>query len=386
MNNFTFYNPTRIYFGKGEVSKLGTLVKEHAKTVLLVYGKSSIKKTGLYDQVLDQLHKEGIHVVELSGIDPNPRIDSVRLGKELCIEHNVDLVLGVGGGSVIDCSKAIALAAKYDGDPWDIYTYQHNPSASLKVASILTLSATGTEMNGNSVISNPETEDKNGFGSLLSYPVFSILDPELTYSVSTYQTGCGIVDTLTHVYELYFSKPKNYLNNRISEAIMKTVVHYGPIAIKEPNNYEARANLMFASTLALNGLTGFGKEWDGFNHTTEHVLSAYWDIAHGAGLAVTGANWMRYVLCEETLDKFYEFAVHVWGVAPDEDKMDVAIEGINRVWKFYHDIGMPLTLTEVGITNPDLEKVSAQATRNGDIGRFYRLTKDDVKQILTNAL
>jgi len=226
MNNFLFHNPTKIYFGKGEVSKLGKLVKERAKTVLLVYGKSSIKRMGLYDQVLTLLHEEGIKVVELSGIDPNPRISSVRAGKELCRKHNVELILGVGGGSVINCSKAIGVAAMYDGDPWDIYTYKHNPTAGIPVASILTLSATGSEMNAGSVISNPETEDKNGFGSLFSYPVFSILDPENTYSVSKYQTGCGIVDTLTHVYEFYFSKDKNHLNDRFCEAIMKTVIHY----------------------------------------------------------------------------------------------------------------------------------------------------------------
>lgn len=386
MKNFTFYNPTKIFFGKNEVSKLGELTKQYASKVLLVYGKSSIKKIGLYDNVLQQLKNQNIEVVELSGVDPNPRIESVREGQKLCKENNIELVLGVGGGSVIDCSKAIALAAKYDGDPWDIYSYKYQPVDSLPVAAILTLSATGTEMNGNSVITNFETEDKNGFGSLLSYPVFSILDPSLTTSVSAYQTGCGVVDTLTHVYEFYFSNESNYLNNRVCEAIMKTAIHYGPIAIQDPTNYEARANLMFASTLALNGLSGFGKTWEGYNHTTEHVLSAFWDIAHGAGLAITAANWMKYILDETTVDKFYEFAVNVWDVEPSEDKMSVAKEGINRVWEFYQSIGMPVTLKEVGIIAPDLEKVSKQATRHGNIGNFKSLSQSDIKQILKNAL
>ena len=386
MNNFEFHNPTKIYFGKGEVDKLGGLVKEIGNKVLLVYGKSSIKRIGLYDKVIKQLSDNEIEVFELSGVDPNPRISTVREGQRLCQKHNIDLVLAVGGGSVIDCSKAIGLAAKYDGDPWDIYSYKYNPTDGVPVASILTLSATGSEMNRGSVISNPETEDKNGFGSMFSYPVFSILDPENTFSVSKYQTGCGIVDTLTHVYELYFSKDVNHLNDRICEAIMKTVVHYGPIALEDPTNYEARANLMFGSTLALNGLTGFGKTWEGFNHTTEHVLSAFWDIAHGAGLAVTGANWMKFVLDESNVQKFYEFAVNVWGVHPGEDKMSVAKEGIEKVWEFYKSIGMPLTLKEVGIVNPDLEKVSAQATRYGNIGNFRELSKEDVKTILSNAL
>lgn len=386
MENFNYYNPTKVMFGKGEVKHIGTESKKIGNNVLLVYGKGSIKRIGLYDQVLSLLKAEGINVFELGGVDPNPRIDTVREGKKLCKKHDIDLVLAVGGGSVIDCSKAIALAAKYEGDPWDIYSYKHNPTDSLKVATILTLAATGSEMNGGSVISNPITNEKNGFGCLMSNPVFSILDPELTYSVSKYQTGCGVVDTLTHVYEFYFSKEKNYLNDRICEAIMKTAIHYGPIALENPNDFEARSNLMFASTLALNGLSGFGKSWEGFNHTTEHVLSAYWDVAHGAGLAVTGANWMKYILDETNVDKFYEFAVNVWGIQPSKDIMAVAKAGIDEVWEFYKKVGMPLTLVELNIVNPDLEKVAKQATVNGPIGTNKVLSKDDVKQILTNAL
>lgn len=386
MNNFEFSNPTKIYFGKGEVNKLGRLVKEIGNKVLLVYGKSSIKRTGLYDQVMKQLSDHDIEVFELSGVDPNPRIETVNAGAKLCKEHKIDLVLAVGGGSVIDCSKAIGLAAKYDGDAWDIYSYNYVPIDGIPVATILTLSATGSEMNKGSVISNPATGDKNGFGSVFSYPVFSILDPENTYSVSKYQTGCGVVDTLTHVYEFYFSNEENYLNNRVCEGIMKTAIHYGPIALKDPNNYEARANLMFAATLALNGISGFGKTWDGFNHTTEHVLSAFWDIAHGAGLAVTGANWMKYILDDTTVDKFYEFAVNVWNIEVSKDKFKVAKEGIKAVWNFYESLGMPTKLSQVGIINPDLDKVSAQATRNGNIGNFKSLSQEDVKKILTNAL
>ena len=386
MRNFEFHNPSKVYFGKGEVDKLGELVKGIAKNVLLVYGKSSIKRMGLYDKVMKQLNDNNINVIELSGVDPNPRVETVREGQKLCKENNIDLVLAVGGGSVIDCSKAIGLAAKYDGDPWDIYSYKHRQIESVPVASILTLSATGSEMNRGSVISNPDTNDKNGYGSPESYPVFSILDPENTYSVSKYQTGCGIVDTLTHVYELYFDNTQNDLNNRICEAIMKTVIKHGPIALEDPNNYEARAELMFGSTLALNGLTGFGKMWDGFNHTTEHVLSAHWDIAHGAGLAVTGANWMKYILDESTVDKFYDFAVNVWEIEPAGNKMDVAKKGIDKVWEFYKSIGMPVTLKEVGIEKPDLDMVAKQATRYGDVGNFMKLSTEDVKQILTNAL
>jgi alcohol dehydrogenase YqhD (iron-dependent ADH family) len=304
---------------------------------------------------------------------------------ELCKKHDIELVLGVGGGSTIDCSKAIALGAKYEGDAWDIYEYKVNPTESLKVASVLTLSATGTEMNGNSVISNMKINKKRGFGSLLSYPVFSILDPELTYSVSKYQTACGVVDSLTHIYEFYFSKDKNYLNDRICEGIMKSIVHFGPKAIDNPEDFEARSNLMFASTLALNGLTGFGKTWEGFNHTTEHVLSAYYDIAHGAGLAITGANWMDYILGDDTADKFYEFAVNVWGLEESQDKMAVAKKGIQAMKEFYQSIGMPLTLKEENIINPDLDLLSKEAMRGETICRFKTLVQKDVYNILKNA-
>lgn len=386
MRNFEFHNPTKIYFGKGEVDKLGSLIKPLAKRVLLVYGKSSIKRIGLYDKVIKQLKDNNIEVIELSGVDPNPRIQTVREGQSLCKKHDINLILAVGGGSVIDCSKAIGLAAKYDGDPWDIYSYKHHQIESLPIASILTLSATGSEMNRGSVISNPESNDKNGYGSPKSYPVFSILDPENTFSVSKYQTACGIVDTLTHVYELYFDNTQNDLNNRICEAIMKTAIKYGPKALENPQDYQARAELMFSSTLALNGLTGFGKNWEGFNHTTEHVLSAHWDIAHGAGLAVTGANWMKYILDETTVDKFYDFAINVWNVKASDDKMAVAKDGINRVWDFYKSIDMPLTLKEVGIENPDIDMIAKQATGGRNIGNFKNLTTEDVKQILKNAL
>ncbi|MCF7926370.1 MAG: iron-containing alcohol dehydrogenase [Candidatus Izimaplasma sp.] len=386
MKNFEFHNPTKIYFGTETTKKLGTLLKDVGKRVLLVYGRSSIKKIGLYSTVIDQLEAANIAYFELSGVKPNPRIETVRKGAKMCKENNIDVVLGVGGGSVIDCSKGIALGAKYDGDPWDIYMRKETPKAALPVVSILTLSATGTEMNGNSVITNLKEKKKKGFGSILSYPVFSILDPTHTYSVSKHQTGCGIVDSLTHVYEFYFSQDDNYLNNRICESIMKTVIHYGPIALKDPNNYEARSNLMFSSTLALNGLTGFGKDFDGYNHTTEHVLSAYWDIAHGDGLAITAPHWMSYILDKTTVDKFYEFAVNVWGIKPGKDRMKVANQGIRKVFDFYESLGMPLYLKDVNITDPDLDLIAEEAVTNNALGKFKVLTKQDIKNILKNAL
>ena len=382
MKNFYYYNSTKIYFGKNEVDKIGKLSKEFGDKVLLVYGKSSIKRTGLYDRVIKLLKAENINVFELGGIDPNPRIESIREGGDLCKKHNIDLVLGVGGGSVIDASKGIASAAMYDGDPWDFYSYKVESKGALPIASIVTLAATGSEMNAGTVVTNQETKEKNGWGSDFTNPKFSILDPTLTYTVSKHQTACGIVDSLTHVYEFYFSNEKSYLNDRICEAIMKTVIHYGPIAFNEPENYEARANLMFSSTLALNGLTGFSKDFEGFNHVTEHVLSAYYDIAHADGLSILAPYWMKQILSEENLEKFYEFAVNVWGIEPEENKAYVAALGISKVFEFYHSLGMPRTLRAVGIKNPDFELLASKAVKGKTLGKFVPLTKDDVKHIL----
>jgi len=386
MKNFNFYNPTKIYFGKDETDKIGKLCKEYGNNVLLVYGKTAIKRIGLYDRVINSLKKENINVFELPGIDPNPRIESIREGGKLCKNHKIDLVLAVGGGSVIDASKGIASAALYEGDPWDFYSYKAESNGALPIASILTLSATGSEMNGGSVVTNFATKEKNGWGSQFTNPKFSILDPANTFSVSKHQTACGIVDSLTHVYEYYFSSDQSFLNDRICEGIMKTVIHFGPIALKEPNNFEARSNLMFSSTLALNGLSGFAKTWDGFNHTTEHLLSAYYDIAHADGLAILAPHWMEKILNEKTLDKFYEFAVNVWGVEESDDKMSVAKEGINQVYKFYESIKMPLTLREVDIIDPPLEELAKRATKNGTIGRYLNLDYKDVLDILTKSL
>ena len=385
MKNFYFYNSTKIYFGKNEVDKVGKLSKEFGDNVLLVYGKSSIKRTGLYDKVIKLLKAEKMNVFELGGIDPNPRIESIREGGDLCKKHNIDLVLGVGGGSVIDASKGIATAAMYDGDPWDFYSYKVESKGALPIATILTLAATVSEMNAGTVVTNQETKEKNGWGSEFTNPKFSILDPTLTYTVSNHQTACGIVDSLTHVYEFYFSNEKSYLNDRICESIMKTVIHYGPIALKEPENYEARANLMFSSTLALNGLTGFSKDFEGFNHTTEHVLSAYYDIAHADGLSILAPYWMKHILSEDNLEKFYEFAVNVWGIEPEDDKAYVAVQGISKVFDFYRSLKMPLTLKAVGIIDPDFELLATKAVKGKTLGRFVQLTKEDVKHILMFA-
>lgn len=386
MKNFRFYNPTKVLFGIGEVEKIGKLCKEYGNTVLLVYGKSSIKRMGLYDQVVSLLEKENIKIIDFGGIDPNPRIDSVRDGADLCKKHNVDLVLAVGGGSTIDASKGIASAALYDGDPWDFYSYKVESKGALPIATILTLAATGSEMNAGSVVTNLETKEKNGWGSEFTNPKFSILDPVNTYTVSAHQTGCGIVDSLTHVYEFYFSNENAYLNDRVCEGIMKTIIHYGPLAIKDPKNFEARSNLMFGSTLALNGVSGFGKDFEGFNHTAEHVLSAFYDIAHADGLSILAPHWMEYILSDKTVNKFYDFAVNVWGVHPGKDKMKIAKEGIGKVFEYYKSLDMPLYLKDLDIVNPPLDEIVDKAVSGNTLGRYVGLSKEDVKNILIKSL
>jgi alcohol dehydrogenase YqhD (iron-dependent ADH family) len=385
MKNFEFYNPTKIYFGQGEVEKIGQLVKEYGRNVLLVYGKQSIKKSGLYDQVITLLKNEDLTIFELSGIDPNPRIDSVREGGNMCKEHNIDFILAVGGGSVIDASKGISVAAKYDGDPWDFYSYKVQAKSGLPFGTILTLSATGSEMNKGSVITNLETKEKNGWSAPFTYPRFSILDPTLTYTVNAHQTACGIVDSLTHIYEFYFSKEKAYLNDRIVEGIMKTIIHFGPIAMKNPTDYEARANLMFSSTLALNGLSGFAKTFDGFLHKTEHVISAHYDIAHADGLSILTPHWMNYMLNQDTVDRFFQFAVNVFDLYPSKDRMKVAKKGIEKVTELYKSLGMPIYFDNVGITNPNIEQLASESVKGETLGHFSNLMKQDVIEILKKA-
>jgi len=386
MKNFEFYNPTKIYFGQGEVEKVGNLVKEYGTNVLLVYGKESIKKSGLYDQVITLLEEEKLNIFELSGIDPNPRIESVRKVKEMCKQHDIDFILAVGGGSVIDASKGISVAAKYDGDPWDFYAYRITAKSALPFGTILTLSATGSEMNKGSVITNLETKEKNGWSSPLTYPKFSILDPTLTYTVNQHQTACGIVDSLTHIMEFYFSKEEAFLNDRIVEGIMKTIIHFGPIAMKEPENYEARANLMFSSTLALNGISGFAKSFDGFLHRVEHVISANYDITHADGLSILTPHWMNYILNPKTIDRFYHFAVNVFDLYPSKDRMKVAKKGIEKMTELYQSLNMPLYFKDVGIIDVDVELLASESVKGETLGNFSNLTEDDVVQILMKAM
>lgn len=390
MKNFIYDVPTRVLFGENQVSNVGKEVKKHASKVLLLYGKNSIKKNGLYDEVIKRLRDENIEIIELSGVDPNPRIETVREGAELCRKHHLELILAVGGGSTIDCAKGIAAQTKYHGDIWQDLCVDkkfHLLTEALPVASILTLAATGSEMNGNSVLSNPSEDLKLGFNSYILRPVFSILDPTYTFTVNKYQTAAGVVDIMSHLFEQYFSPDKKgYLQARMMEGLLKTVIHYGPIAYENPTDYEARANIMWASSLSLNGLTSSGKEsTDWATHQIEHELSAKYDITHGVGLGILTPYWMEYVLSEENVHRFVEYANNVWGIFGD-DNFEVAQKAIRTTREFFNSLDLPSTLAEIDIDSSKFEEMAAGATRLGAIGTMKKLEFKDVLEILISAL
>ena len=387
MLDFRFYLPTQILFGRNTIAKLPESIRNNGGTkLLLVYGKGSIKKNGLYDEVVSGLKENGIKFVELPGVDPNPRISTVREGARLCRQHGLDFILAVGGGSVIDCSKCIAAAALYDGDPWDFCTYKAGVSKALPVGSVLTIAATGSEMNDGGVITNEETTEKRGMGGGLLFPKFSILDPSYTFTVPREQTAAGVCDIMVHVFEFYFSHARSsYLQNRISEAILMTCIKYGPVACGSPEDYEARANLMWASSMALNGVICEGLVFDGFNHLTEHAVSAIYDLTHGVGLSILLTHWMEYVLGEDTLDKFTEYSRNVWGISGDG--MDAAREGIHKTREFLRSLGLPTSFRETGIGAEHFDEIVDKAFIWGDtLGQFKKLSRQDALNILNAAL
>lgn len=394
MENFNYNIPTKILFGKEKIKALGKEASKYGKKVLIVYGKASIKKencygSSLYQQAIDSLQAAGMEVFELANVDPNPRIESVYEGAKICKEQGIDLVLAIGGGSTIDCSKAIAAQAKYEGDIWECYAAKdpRNLKEALPIASVLTLSATGSEMNAGSVISNLKENKKIGLGTALYQPVFSILDPCYTFSVNRKQTAAGSVDIMSHIFEQYFTPDhEGYIQNRMMEGILKTVIHYAPIALEEPENYEARANLMWASSLALNGMFGLGKiPTDWATHQMEHELSAFYDITHGVGLGILTPYWMEYVVSEENMHRFVDYGREVWKIQ-DEDEKEVAKKAIQKTREFFTSLGIPATLHEVGIDAEKLELMAEQCTARGPIGAMKKLEKTDVLEILRKAL
>lgn len=386
MNSFNFFNPTKIIFGKNAINNLANEVKNY-KNILFTYGGGSIKKNGIYNKVIQILKNENKNVIELDGIMPNPRKEKVYEGIELCKNNNIDFILAVGGGSVIDCSKAIAIGAKTDKDFWQtFYIDWEECTDAIPLGTILTLSATGTEMDSGSVITDWENHIKTHYDSEHMFPKFSILDPSYTYTLPKEQTIYGSIDILAHVFEQYFSMPdESNLSDNLAEAIIRTVIDNLEIAIENPNNYNARANLMWCSTMALNGIIGLGKEQDWNSHQIEHALSGIYDIAHGAGLAIVFPNWMKYVY-KNSINKFKKYAVNIWNVdTKNKTEEEIALEGINKTKEYFSKVGAPVTLSEVNIPESDIDKIVETVILTGE-GSYLKIDKEDIKNILISAI
>jgi alcohol dehydrogenase len=387
VDNFTFYNPTKLIFGKGQLEELKKEVPQYGKKVLLVYGGGSIKRNGLYDSVMNYLKEIGAEVFELSGVEPNPRLSTVHKGVEICKEEGIDFLLAVGGGSVIDCTKAIAAGAKYDGDAWDLVTKKAFASEALPFGTVLTLAATGSEMNAGSVITNWETNEKYGWGSPVTFPKFSILDPVNTFTVPKDQTIYGIVDMMSHVFEHYFHLTENTeFQDRMCESLLLTVMETAPKLLEDLENYEYRATILYSGTMALNGILNMGYRGDWASHNIEHAVSAVYDIPHGGGLAILFPNWMKHNLKVKP-ERFKKMAVRVFGVNP-EGKTDeeAGLEGIEKLREFWNSIGAPSRLADYDIDDSKLEVMADKAMVNGEFGNFAKLNKDDVLEIYRKSL
>jgi alcohol dehydrogenase len=387
MNEYIYYNPTRLVFGKDQIKSLKDELGTYGKKVLVVYGGGSIKRNGLYDVVMDELNKMGAEVSELSGVEPNPRLSTVKRGVTICKDNNIECLLAVGGGSVIDCTKAIAAGAKYDGDVWDLITLKAQPEEALPFGTILTLAATGSEMNSGSVITNWETQEKYGWGSPLVFPKFSILDPTYTFSVPKDQTIYGIVDMMSHVLEQYFHNAKNTpLQDRFAESILLTVMETAPKLLEDLENFELRETILYSGTMALNGTLQMGLRGDWGSHNIEHAVSAVYDIPHAGGLAILFPNWMRHNV-DTNVERFKQLAVRVFNVDIEgrSDK-EIALEGIDRLSAFWTTLGAPNTLSDYDINDSKLDLIADKAMARGEFGNFSKQNKDDVLNILKMSL
>ncbi|MFC2948998.1 iron-containing alcohol dehydrogenase [Virgibacillus sediminis] len=389
MNNFTYHNPTKLIFGKGQLDALPKEVEKYGKKVLIVYGGGSIKRNGIYDTVLSKLKEINAEVFELPGVEPNPRISTVRKGVEICKKEGVEFLLAIGGGSTIDCTKAVAVGAKTDVDMWDVVTKKEQATGALPFGTVLTLAATGSEMNRGSVITNWETNEKHGWGSPYSSPKFSILDPENTFSVPKDQTIYGIVDMMSHVLEHYFHQETNTpIQDRFCESLLITVMETAPKLLDDLQNYEYRETIMLSGTLALNDMLSMGFRGDWATHNLEHAVSAVHDIPHGGGLAILFPNWMKHVLNEENAPRFKQLAVRVFDVDPKgKSDYDAALEGIENLRKFWTVIGAPSRLADYDIDESTVEEMAEKTVvANPEFGNFKKLTKEDSAEIFRASL
>lgn len=387
MQNFDYMTPTRLIFGEGVVEKLPSVLSTLGKRVLLTYGGGSIKKIGLYDRVRELLGD--FEITELPGIQPNPKYDpSVLDGVRLCKENDIEVILSVGGGSVLDCSKAIAAGAKYDGDPWDLISYKVKAKAALPIVDILTLAATGSEYDCGGVISRTETNDKIGYMDPLLFPVCSFLDPCYTFSVSKKQTAAGCADAMNHTIEQYFAEDTTLLNDGFCESMLRSLMVNTRKCLEDPCDYRARAEMMLCCTYGCNGILALGNSESGWPcHGIEHALSGYYDITHGEGLAIITPRWMEHILSERTMGRFVKYGVNVFGIDPTLPDEEIARKAIRATYSFFEEIGIPMHLRDLGIGEERLDEMAHHIALNEGLENAYvPLVEKDIKDILVASL
>lgn len=382
MENFIFQNNNKIIFGKGTENNVGDEIKNYSQKILLTYGGGSIKKTGLHKIIVDSLKKNGIDFLELGGVKPNPNVNLVREGIKICRENNIDFILAVGGGSVIDSAKAISIGVNYDGDVWDFFEGKAKLGKVLPIGVVLTIPGAGSESSDVSVITNEEKKLKNGFHHHSIVPKFAILNPEIALTLPVYLISCGAADIFSHAFERYFTPTTNVdLTDRLCEGLMKSVIVNSKIALNNPKNYDAMAELMWASTIAHNGILGTGRKEDWASHKLGHQLSALYGITHGASLSIIMPAWMKYVY-KSNIDRFAQFAVRVFNIDADfENKELTALRGIAELEKYFKELGLPNSLAEENIPSDAFEEMAKKVTFKGPIGNITKISKEEVVKI-----
>ncbi len=387
MQDFDYQTPTRLIFGKGVIGRLPEVMGNYGKKILLAYGGGSIKKTGLYDKVKELL--ADFEIIELSDIQPNPKYDpSVLEGVRLCKENGVEVILAVGGGSVLDCSKAIAAGAKYDGDPWDLISYKVKAKAALPIVDVITLAATGSEYDCGGVISRTETNDKIGYLDPCLYPAVSFLDPTYTFTVSKKQTAAGCADAMNHIMEQYFCEDSTILNDGFMEAGLKSLMVNTVKCLEDPEDYTARAEMMLTCTYGCNGIYALGSSESGWPcHGMEHALSAYYDITHGEGLAIITPRWMRHILSEKTVGRFVKYGINVFGIDSSLDRFEIADKAIAATYSFFESINIPMHLRDVGIDESRIDEMAHHVAVNEGLENAWApLTEKDIADIFRASL
>ena len=388
MVNFDYQTPTRLIFGRGVVQeKLHDVMEKFGKRVLITWGVGSIKRSGLYDQVRDILKDKEIY--ELPGIEPNPKYDpSVLEGVRICKEKNIEVILSVGGGSVLDCTKAIAGAACSDADPWDVITMKVPTLKAIPIVDIITLAATGSEYDRGGVISRTDTNDKLAYFSDLVFPAVSFIDPTYTFTLPVRQTLAGVSDCINHIMEQYFCGEHIMMNDAFMEGAIKSLMKNVRIVLEDPENYDARAEIFYATTLGCNGIYSLGNSESGWPmHAIEHALSGHYDINHGEGLAIVTPRWMKHILSEKTLERFVAFGTGVFGIDPALPEMEIAEKAIQSIHDFYREIGLPMTLREVGIDGSRIDEMAHHiAVNEGLENAWAPLHEEDIAAILRDCL